>query len=147
MKKLISSLLALAIMCGTAAKAQSKKETKSTEMSKDETVTTASGLKVLVTQKTKGAMPKAGDKVTVHYTGKLTNDSVFDSSVKRGQPFSFKLGAGQVIPGWDEGIALLNVGGKGTLVIPSPLAYGSRSSGPIPANAVLLFDVELLGVQ
>lgn len=145
MNKIISNLLALTLMCGTAVKAQTKKETKSTEMAKDETVTTASGLKVQVTQKTKGAMPKAGDKVTVHYTGKLTNDSVFDSSVKRGQPFSFKLGAGQVIRGWDEGIAMLHKGEKATLTIPSALGYGERGYPPIiPQNATLVFDVELI---
>jgi peptidylprolyl isomerase len=140
MKKSLSALLVLAVLATTSVHAQKKKE-----MAKEESITTASGLKVLVTQKTKGAQPKVGDKVTVHYTGKLTNDSVFDSSVKRGQPFSFKLGAGQVIKGWDEGIALMHKGEKATLTIPSTLGYGERGYPPIiPQNATLVFDVELL---
>ncbi len=111
---------------------------------KDGYITTASGLKYKVTKATKGEMPKTGDKVTVHYTGKLTNDTVFDSSVKRGQPFSFSLGKGQVIKGWDEGIALLHKGEKATLVIPSSIGYGASAMGKIPANATLIFDVELI---
>ncbi len=109
---------------------------------------TASGLYYIIEKQGEGAKAEAGKTVTVNYTGKFLDGKPFDSSLNPGRtPFTFKLGAGQVIKGWDEGIALLNVGGKGTLIIPSPLAYGSRSSGPIPANAVLLFDVELLGVQ
>ena len=80
----------------------------------------------------------------MNYTGKLTNDTVFDSSVKRGQPYEFKLGAGQVIKGWDEAIQLLQVGDKATLKIPANLAYGDRSNGMIPANSTLIFDVELM---
>ncbi len=145
MNKLFLSGLAAALFLNTASFAQKKKEDTKTNMAKEETITTASGLKVLVTEKTKGAQPKAGDKVTVHYTGKLSNDSVFDSSVKRGQPFSFKLGAGQVIKGWDEGIALLHKGEKATLTIPGNLGYGERGYPPIiPQNATLIFDVELL---
>jgi peptidylprolyl isomerase len=145
MKKIITSFVATALLLSTVAYAQKKKNDSKSEMSKDETVTTASGLKVLVTQKTNGAQPKAGDKVTVHYTGKLTNDSVFDSSVKRGTPFSFKLGAGQVIKGWDEGIAMLHKGEKATLTIPGNLGYGERGYPPIiPQNATLVFDVELI---
>ena len=114
-------------------------------MNSSEGIITASGLKILVTQKTNGSMPKSGDKVTVHYPGKLTNDSVFDSSVKRGQPFTFKLGAGQVIKGWDEGIAMLHKGEKATLTIPANLGYGERGYPPvIPQNATLVFDVELI---
>lgn len=109
---------------------------------------TASGLYYIIEKQGEGPKAEAGKSVTVNYTGKFLDGKMFDSSLNPGRsPFTFKLGAGQVIKGWDEGIALLNVGGKGTLIIPSPLAYGSRSSGPIPANAVLLFDVELLGVQ
>lgn len=144
MNKIISSFVAIVLFASTAALAQKKEDT-SKKMGKDETITTASGLKVLVTQKTKGAQPKAGDKVTVHYTGKLTNDSVFDSSVSRNQPFSFKLGAKQVIEGWDEGIALLHKGEKATLTIPGKLGYGERGYPPIiPQNATLIFDVELI---
>lgn len=109
-------------------------------------ITTASGLKYKITSKGSGVQPKPGDKVTVHYTGKLTNDTVFDSSYKRGQPFSFTLGAGQVIKGWDEGIALLHQGDKATFIIPPELGYGSNATGPIPANSILKFDVELVAV-
>jgi peptidylprolyl isomerase len=109
--------------------------------------TTASGLQYKITQKTGGAKPQPGDKVTVHYTGKLTNDTVFDSSVSRGQPFQFKLGRGQVIKGWDEGIALLGKGEKATLVIPANLGYGERAMGKIPSNSTLIFDVELIDFE
>jgi FKBP-type peptidyl-prolyl cis-trans isomerase len=94
-----------------------------------------------------GAEAKAGDTVFVHYTGTLTNGEIFDSSIPRGEPFSFQLGAGQVIQGWDIGIQGMKVGGKRTLVIPSSLAYGEQGIGPIPPNATLKFDVELLDVQ
>jgi len=84
----------------------------------------------------------------VHYTGKLVNGKVFDSSVQRGVPFEFTLGRGMVIHGWDEGIALMKVGEKGTLVIPSALGYGARGAGAaIPPNSVLIFDVELVGTK
>ena len=146
MKKLISCLALASLVFGLTAQAQKKSEkNKSMNATKDETVTTASGLKIKITQKTTGAMPKAGDKVRVHYTGKLTNDSVFDSSVSRGEPISFKLGVGQVIPGWDEGIALMHKGEKATLYIPYALAYGEQGRPPvIPAKADLIFDVELV---
>jgi peptidylprolyl isomerase len=106
--------------------------------------TTPSGLQYTITEKGKGKQAKSGDKVTVHYTGKFTNDTVFDSSVKRGQPISFQLGKGQVIKGWDEGLALLHVGDKATFIIPPTLGYGSTARGPIPANSTLIFDVELI---
>jgi peptidylprolyl isomerase len=107
-------------------------------------ITTPSGLTYEILSKGTGKAPIKGGKVTVHYTGKLTNDTVFDSSVKRGQPFSFKLGVGQVIKGWDEGIALLHVGDKARFTIPSNLGYGERGAGAIPPNSTLIFDVELL---
>jgi FKBP-type peptidyl-prolyl cis-trans isomerase len=99
-----------------------------------------------------GAAATAGKKVSVHYTGWLYNNGVkgakFDSSVDRGQPFQFTLGAHQVIAGWDEGVAGMKVGGKRTLIIPPELGYGARGAGGvIPPNATLMFDVELLGVQ
>lgn len=109
---------------------------------------TASGLEYQIIEKGKGGKkPKPGDMVTVHYTGKFTNDTVFDSSVKRGQPIKFTLGTGQVIKGWDEGIALLEVGDKAKFIIPPDLAYGSQARGPIPANSTLIFDVELIDVK
>lgn len=89
----------------------------------------------------------AGNVITVHYTGTLTDGTKFDSSVDRGQPFRFVLGAGQVIQGWEQGFAGMKVGGKRKLVIPSDMAYGDRGQGPIPPNSTLLFDVELIAVS
>lgn len=108
---------------------------------------TASGLQYVDTVVGTGAQPKTGQTVTVHYTGYLDNGTVFDSSVKRGQPFEFKIGTGQVIKGWDEGLATMKVGGKRRLIIPAELGYGAVANGPIPANSRLTFDVELLGVK
>jgi FKBP-type peptidyl-prolyl cis-trans isomerase len=111
-----------------------------------------SGLKYTDTTVGTGATAAAGHKVTVHYTGWLYNGGVkgnkFDSSLDRGQPFSFGLGAQQVIKGWDEGVAGMKVGGKRTLIIPADLGYGARGAGgAIPTNATLMFDVELLKVD
>jgi FKBP-type peptidyl-prolyl cis-trans isomerase FkpA len=113
--------------------------------------TTASGLQYLDTVEGSGAEAVAGNKVKVHYTGWLFNDGTqgakFDSSKDRGDPFVFKLGAGMVIKGWDEGVAGMKVGGARTLIIPAALGYGARGAGGvIPPNATLKFDVELLGV-
>ena len=95
-----------------------------------------------------GTEAVAGKEVSVHYTGWLTDGKKFDSSVDRGQPFSFPLGAGRVIPGWDKGVAGMKVGGKRKLTIPPNLAYGERGAGGvIPPNATLVFEVELLGVK
>lgn len=109
--------------------------------------TTPSGLIYVITRHGEGPQPKVGDKVTVHYTGVLTNGIKFDSSLDRGQPFGFELGAGRVIKGWDEGIAKLHVGDQATLIIPSSLGYGPRGVGTIPPNATLIFVVELVGIQ
>jgi FKBP-type peptidyl-prolyl cis-trans isomerase len=109
---------------------------------------TPSGLEYIETQAGTGAQAAAGKTVSVHYTGKLTNGKVFDSSLTRGTPIEFKLGAGRVIKGWDEGIALMKVGGKATLTIPPQLGYGERGAGGvIPPNATLIFDVELVSVK
>jgi len=109
---------------------------------------TASGLEYTEVVAGTGVQASAGKMVKVHYTGKLTNGTVFDSSYKRGEPIEFKLGVGQVIKGWDEGIALMKVGGKATLTIPADLGYGARGAGGvIPPNATLVFDVELVDVK
>jgi peptidylprolyl isomerase len=113
-----------------------------------DTVTTASGLLYIRLNETKGEQAAAGRNVSVHYTGYLLNGNVFDSSISRGQPISFPLGQGRVIKGWDEGIALLRVGEKARLLIPSALAYGERGAGGlIPPGADLIFDVELMEVK
>jgi len=111
-------------------------------------MTTNSGLKYVDDTVGAGTEAKAGNTVDVHYTGWLTNGTKFDSSKDRGKPFSFKLGAGQVIKGWDEGVAGMKEGGKRTLTIPPELGYGARGAGGvIPPNAELKFEVELLKVK
>jgi len=94
-----------------------------------------------------GAEAKVGDTVEVHYSGTFVDGTKFDSSYDRGQTFPFKLGAGMVIAGWDQGVAGMKVGGKRKLVIPSDLAYGPNDYGPIPGGSTLLFDVELVGIK
>ena len=109
---------------------------------------TASGLRYKIIQKGDGKKAEKGNQVSVHYKGQLADGTVFDSSYKRNSPLDFQVGVGQVIPGWDEGICLLNVGDKARLVIPSDLGYGSAGAGGvIPPNATLVFDVELMGVN
>ncbi len=108
---------------------------------------TPDGLRYIDEKVGDGASPQNGQNVTVHYTGWLTDGTKFDSSRDRNQPFSFKLGAGAVIKGWDEGILTMKVGGKRRLIIPAALAYGPQARPPkIPANSVLIFDVELISV-
>ena len=109
---------------------------------------TASGLRYQFIQRGDGAASEKGKTVAVHYKGQLLDGTVFDSSYKRNQPIEFKLGLGQVIPGWDEGIQLLSVGDKARFVVPSELGYGARGAGGvIPQDATLIFDVELVGVS
>lgn len=109
---------------------------------------TASGLYYIINQAGTGPQPKSGDMVKVHYTGKLLNGKVFDSSIPRGQPIDFQVGVGMIIPGWEEGVMLMREGSKGTLIIPSTLAYGAEGSGGvIPPNSVLIFDIDLLSVK
>ncbi len=111
------------------------------------TITTTSGLQYEELQEGEGALAESGQHVTVHYTGWLTDGTKFDSSKDRNDPFQFHLGAGQVLRGWDEGVAGMKVGGKRKLTIPPELGYGARGAGgAIPPNAVLVFEVELLGV-
>ncbi len=133
----------LATVAPTAASAQ--------EVGK--AITTSSGLQVTETRTGDGATPKPGQICVVHYTGWLYENGVktkkFDSSRDRGQPFEFPIGRGRVIPGWDEGVATMKVGGARTLIIPPELGYGTRGfgAGVIPPNATLIFDIELLGVK
>ena len=115
-------------------------------------VTTPSGLRIIDVKPGTGPVPQAGQTVTVNYTGWLFVDGKkgkkFDSSLDRGEPFSFTLGQGQVIKGWDEGLATMHVGGKRTLIIPPDLGYGaSGAGGDIPLGATLIFDVDLIGVK
>lgn len=108
----------------------------------------ATELKIEEVQAGTGEEAVEGKEVTVHYTGTLTNGTKFDSSVDRNEPFNFRLGAGMVIPGWEQGIKGMKVGGKRKLTIPPALGYGERGAGNvIPPNSTLLFDVELLGVK
>ena len=128
--------------------AQDNVENKTKVENTSEVITTASGMEYVITQKGNGKKANPGDKIVAHYTGKLPDGTVFDSSVERGQPFEFPLGKGRVIKGWDEAFALLQVGDKATLTLPPHLAYGERGAPPtIPANATLIFDVELLDVK
>lgn len=117
------------------------------EMNPDDFVTTASGLQRADVEQGTGAEATPGRVVVVHYTGRLTSGETFDSSRRRNQPFSFTLGEGEVIRGWDEGVAGMRVGGKRVLVVPPQLGYGSQPVGPIPPNSTLVFDVELLDVR
>ena len=129
-----------------AAEAVTKGATYLAENAKKAGVTTtASGLQYQVIKEGTGAKPVATDTVKVHYEGKLVDGTVFDSSIKRGEPVSFPLN--QVIAGWTEGVQLMTVGSKYKIVIPANLAYGEQGGGPIPANSVLTFEVELLEIN
>lgn len=142
MKKTFTVLL-LALSFGAIA----QEKATSVKVKKPQTVKTASGLEYTITSKGNGKKARIGDKIKVHYTGKLLNDTVFDSSVSHGQPFEFKLGTGQVIKGWDEAFQLLQEGDKATIKFGPELGYGERAMGKIPANSTLIFDVELLEVK
>ena len=112
-----------------------------------DTVTTKSGLKIILKAKGTGVKVDSADNVTIHYDGYFPDGKFFDSSVKRGQPFQTKIGVGQVIKGWDEGVVMLNVGDTAQLIIPPHLGYGSSARGGIPANSTLIFDVFVIDVK
>ncbi len=149
MNRLAAALpLALALGLLAALPAAAAENAEEKPMPAAEEITTPSGLKYLELAVGDGTQAKSGDRVEVHYTGWLLDGTKFDSSVDRGRPFAFPLGAGRVIRGWDEGVAGMKVGGKRKLVIPPGLGYGDRGAGGvIPPNATLVFEVELLKVN
>ena len=125
-----------------------KSENTEVVMDSKDVVTTPSGLQYVELEEGTGATPQPGQTVVVHYTGTLEDGTKFDSSRDRGQPFRFKIGVGQVIKGWDEGVGTMKVGGRRQLIIPADLGYGARGAGGvIPPNATLIFDVELLKIS
>jgi len=144
----ITEVNSQALVAETPKPATQTIEERNTMMSMPErTRVTESGLQYVDDVEGTGDSPKKGQTVTVHYTGTLTDGTKFDSSRDRGQPFEFKIGVGQVIKGWDEGVGTMKVGGRRQLTIPPDLGYGARGIGPIPPNSTLLFDVELLKVS
>lgn len=151
MKKnlLLSTAFVALLGCGSAMATPPEKSPQTTpDRSKKMATTTASGLIYEDIVEGSGATASAGHSVVVHYTGWLTNGTKFDSSKDRNEPFEFRLGAGQVIRGWDEGVAGMKEGGQRKLTIPAQLGYGARGAGGvIPPNAVLVFDVELIKVK
>ena len=143
--------VALVVFATTFAIAETTPKTKKNMDGKDKVVTTPSGLKYVDVVAGTGATPKSGQTVVMNYTGTFEDGKKFDSNVDPAfhhvEPFTFPLGQGRVIKGWDEGISTMKVGGKRKLIIPPELAYGSTARGPIPANSTLLFDVELVSIK
>jgi peptidylprolyl isomerase len=146
--KKVTTVKADVIKKDTAKAAIATGKAKAGKMEKQDTVTTASGLKYIDIKVGLGAVPKTGQTVEVHYTGWLTDGKKFDSSKDRGVPISFPLGKGSVIKGWDEGLSTMKVGGVRKLIIPPAIAYGASGRPPvIPPNATLVFDVELISAK
>jgi FKBP-type peptidyl-prolyl cis-trans isomerase FkpA len=144
----LAGFLLQAASTATGADDQDKKKSDEKDKKEEKVITTDSGLKYVDQKEGTGAEAKKDKTVTVHYTGWLKSGKKFDSSKDRDEPFKFKLGAGQVIKGWDEGVAGMKVGGKRKLIIPPELGYGKRGAGRvIPPNAELTFEVELLKVE
>ena len=142
---LLLLLAAISIPACSQKEAQSVPEKTAEPQAAAGAVKTASGLSYTDLVKGSGAAPVSGKSVTVHYTGWLEDGKKFDSSLDHGQPFVFRIGAGEVIPGWDEGVMSMRVGGKRKLFIPAQLGYGAAGApGAIPPNANLIFEVELL---
>lgn len=140
MKKLLTVFLAAFLLLGLTG--CQKSETTPLSSTEEE-----SGLKIEILRAGDGETAKDGDFVVVHYVGTLTDGTKFDSSRDRGQPFPFALGSGQVIPGWDQGVAGMKIGELRKLTIPPELAYGERGLGPVPGNATLIFEVELMEIK
>jgi len=149
MKLLLAVLVVTLGLSVGCTKKDAATSTPGSAPAKIENISSVDSLKIDELKVGSGAEAVAGKAVTVHYTGWLTDGKKFDSSVDRGQPFKFNLGAGMVIKGWDQGVAGMKVGGKRKLFIPPNMGYGERGTpgGPIPPNATLIFEVELLGVQ
>jgi peptidylprolyl isomerase len=145
------AVLALALVTALSCALAAALPTTADAQAEGNTVTTPLGLKMIDTKVGAGVQPKKGQTVVVDYTGWLYENGAkgqkFDSSLDRGYPFMFKLGQGEVIQGWDDGVATMKVGGKRTLIIPPAIGYGTRGAGTIPPNATLIFDVELLDVK
>lgn len=164
---IVNKIAAIAVMgislflCGASCSAENKaQDSAQTQAAQEESidskiekgeikvVETKSGLKYADIKEGTGNSPRKGDIVVVHYTGTFEDGKKFDSSVDRGTPFEFRLGMGQVIKGWDEGVATMKEGGKRRLIVPGSLAYGKRGiQGVIPPNATLIFDVEFIRIK
>jgi FKBP-type peptidyl-prolyl cis-trans isomerase len=146
--KLKGIMVAAVALSMTGALAETTKDPKAgTKTTQGKETKVTDKLEIVDQKIGEGAEAKAGQRISVHYTGTLTDGTKFDSSKDRGQPFTFKLGVGQVIKGWDEGFNGMKVGGVRTLTIPASMGYGARSAGSIPPNSTLVFEVELLGIE
>ncbi len=149
---LVSCITTPALLLAGCGNSDNVNKNTSTEQKGTKRVKTASGLEYIVDEEGSGASPRKGQQVTVHYTGYLNDKgkegAKFDSSVDRKQPFTFTIGVGQVIKGWDEGVISMKIGEKRRLFIPAELGYGSRGAGAvIPPHAALIFDVELISIS